>query len=240
MICIPACLTRRRGDERLRRAAPGRRSRCVDVEEELSAIEDRYAREFVSYAERFASAVQAAAADVGGSGRSRPAQSRRRSVELMVVEGRQGRILPFRRRRRTRTRTLGSRSRCRRSPQRRHSAADAARHCRRRRVRISREGRMMVVHQSAGTEVVPAVLYGVDEAATALRLSRSLIYELIRSGRLRSVKQGRRRLVPVSALDEYVASLESGSDDRAAGSRVRAACTGRGHGSDGLLPRTVG
>jgi excisionase family DNA binding protein len=69
---------------------------------------------------------------------------------------------------------------------------------------------MMVVHQSAGPEVVPAVLYGVDEAATALRLSRSLIYELIRTGRLRSVKQGRRRLVPVSALDEYVASLDPG------------------------------
>lgn len=48
------------------------------------------------------------------------------------------------------------------------------------------------------------------KAATALRLSRSLIHELIRSGRLRSVKQGRRRLVPVSALAEYVASLDSG------------------------------
>lgn len=67
----------------------------------------------------------------------------------------------------------------------------------------------MNAHPSVGTAVVPAVLYGVDEAASALRLSRSLIYELIRSGRLRSVKQGRRRLVPVSALEEYVASLES-------------------------------
>ena len=55
--------------------------------------------------------------------------------------------------------------------------------------------------------VVP-VLYEVDEAAEALRLSRSLLYELIRSGRLRTVKAGRRRLVPVSALDEYVASLD--------------------------------
>jgi len=69
---------------------------------------------------------------------------------------------------------------------------------------------MMVANSSVGAEVVPAVLYGVDEAASALRLSRSLIYELIRSGRLRSVKQGRRRLVPVSALYEYVASLDSG------------------------------
>ena len=55
---------------------------------------------------------------------------------------------------------------------------------------------------------VPAVLYGVDEAAEALRLSRSLLYELIRSGRLRTVKQGRRRLVPVSAIAEYVNSLD--------------------------------
>ena len=55
---------------------------------------------------------------------------------------------------------------------------------------------------------VPAVLCGVDEAAEALRLSRSLLYELIRSGRLRTVKQGRRRLVPVSALAEYVNSLD--------------------------------
>jgi excisionase family DNA binding protein len=65
---------------------------------------------------------------------------------------------------------------------------------------------------SRRTEVadVPAVLYGVEEAAAALRLSRSVLYELIRSGRLRTVKQGRRRLVPVSASAEHVASLESG------------------------------
>jgi excisionase family DNA binding protein len=55
---------------------------------------------------------------------------------------------------------------------------------------------------------VPAMLYGVDEAANALRLSRSVLYELIRSGRLRTVKAGRRRLVPVAALDEYVDSLD--------------------------------
>lgn len=54
--------------------------------------------------------------------------------------------------------------------------------------------------------VIP-VLYSVDEAADALRLSRSALYELIRSGRLRSVKAGRRRLVPVAALTEYVEAL---------------------------------
>lgn len=66
---------------------------------------------------------------------------------------------------------------------------------------------MTATHQSLGHDV-PAVLYRVDEAAEALRLSRSLVYELIRSGRLRTVKQGRRRLVPVQALEEYVNSLQ--------------------------------
>lgn len=52
--------------------------------------------------------------------------------------------------------------------------------------------------------VVAPVLYRVEEAAEALRLSRSQIYELIRSGRLQTVKEGRRRLVPVTALTDYV------------------------------------
>ena len=55
---------------------------------------------------------------------------------------------------------------------------------------------------------VPALLYRVDEAAVALRLSRSVLYELIRTGQLRTVKARRRRLVPVAALAEYVDSLD--------------------------------
>lgn len=58
---------------------------------------------------------------------------------------------------------------------------------------------------------VPAVVYRVEEAALALRLSRSVVYELIRSGRLRTVKQGSRRLVPVAALTEFVDSLGNGA-----------------------------
>jgi excisionase family DNA binding protein len=67
---------------------------------------------------------------------------------------------------------------------------------------------MIMTAEKPGSPV-PAVLYRVDEAADALRLSRSALYELIRSGRLRSVTSGRRRLVPVAALAEYVASLET-------------------------------
>ena len=65
---------------------------------------------------------------------------------------------------------------------------------------------MIMARSTVKSEVVP-LLYRVDEAAAALRLSRSSVYELIRSGQLSSVKQGRRRLVPVTALAVYVASL---------------------------------
>jgi excisionase family DNA binding protein len=54
-------------------------------------------------------------------------------------------------------------------------------------------------------------LYRVPEAMRVLSLSRTVIYELIRSGRLRSVTQGRARLIPASAIAEYVALLEAES-----------------------------
>jgi excisionase family DNA binding protein len=59
--------------------------------------------------------------------------------------------------------------------------------------------------------VVVPVVYTVDEACEALRMSRSVVYELIRSGRLRTIKEGKRRLVPVKALDEYVAAFDQGA-----------------------------
>ena len=52
------------------------------------------------------------------------------------------------------------------------------------------------------------VLYRVTEAMAALSMSRSAIYEEIRSGRLRSVKRGRSRLISASAIAAYVALLE--------------------------------
>ncbi|QJY47777.1 helix-turn-helix domain-containing protein [Pseudonocardia broussonetiae] len=59
-------------------------------------------------------------------------------------------------------------------------------------------------------------LYRVPEAMRLLSLSRSVIYELIRSGRLRSVTQGRTRLIPAAAIAEYVALLVREADDGAA------------------------
>ncbi|MFJ5553130.1 excisionase family DNA-binding protein [Streptomyces sp. NPDC093225] len=52
------------------------------------------------------------------------------------------------------------------------------------------------------------VLVPVKEAGRLLNLSRSVVFELIRTGRLRAVKEGRARRVPRAAIDEYVALLE--------------------------------
>ncbi len=52
-------------------------------------------------------------------------------------------------------------------------------------------------------------LYCIHEVVPILRLSRSVIYELIRSGRLRTVKQGRARRIPATAISEYIALLET-------------------------------
>jgi excisionase family DNA binding protein len=51
-------------------------------------------------------------------------------------------------------------------------------------------------------------LYEVTDVMRMLRLSRTVIYELIRSGRLRSVKQGRARRIPAAAIRDYIALLE--------------------------------
>lgn len=47
----------------------------------------------------------------------------------------------------------------------------------------------------------------VEEAAKALRLSRTKTFSLLKDGSLRSVKIGRCRRVPVSALEAFVARL---------------------------------
>ncbi|MFC9243241.1 helix-turn-helix domain-containing protein [Streptomyces sp. NPDC057136] len=66
---------------------------------------------------------------------------------------------------------------------------------------------MVTVLEVRTTEVSPA-LYRIPEAVRALGLSRSVVYDLIRTGRLRTVKEGRTRLVPAAAISEYVALLE--------------------------------
>ena len=49
------------------------------------------------------------------------------------------------------------------------------------------------------------VLLSVEEAARALSLSRSLMYDLLMHGDVLSIEIGRSRRVPVKALHDFVA-----------------------------------
>jgi excisionase family DNA binding protein len=57
------------------------------------------------------------------------------------------------------------------------------------------------------TEPAMPHLLRVEEAALILRVGKSATYDLIRSGVLRSIKIGRRRLIPAEAIPAAVAAL---------------------------------
>ena len=52
------------------------------------------------------------------------------------------------------------------------------------------------------------MLLTIEEAAASLRVSRWSVYNLIRSGQLRTIRIGRRRLVPMNALTECLERLK--------------------------------
>lgn len=51
-------------------------------------------------------------------------------------------------------------------------------------------------------------LHGIETLMKRLNVGRSTVFEEIQSGRLRSVKIGRRRLVSETALCEFIAQLD--------------------------------
>ena len=57
---------------------------------------------------------------------------------------------------------------------------------------------------SVSTTKIEPLLLRVDEAAEALALSRTKVYELMASGELESVKLGRSRRVPTAALADFL------------------------------------
>ena len=61
--------------------------------------------------------------------------------------------------------------------------------------------------QAAGSEL-PVLLLRPEDAARALGVGRTKVYELMRSGALRSVRVGGLRRIPVAALNEFVTRLE--------------------------------
>lgn len=55
----------------------------------------------------------------------------------------------------------------------------------------------------------PSVVLTVTEACITLRVSRWTLYQLIRSGRLRTIKIGRRRYIPRHAVTALVERLST-------------------------------
>jgi hypothetical protein len=58
------------------------------------------------------------------------------------------------------------------------------------------------------TTVTEKALFAIPETMAILSMSRSVVYEQIRAGRLRVVHQGRRCYVTAGAIERYVALLE--------------------------------
>lgn len=53
-----------------------------------------------------------------------------------------------------------------------------------------------------------AVLLTAEQAAQLLGVGRTTLYGLLRSGALRSVRVGRLRRIPVSAISDFVGQLD--------------------------------
>lgn len=62
------------------------------------------------------------------------------------------------------------------------------------------------------TDAGQPLAYRPEAAARMLGLGRTTVYLEIRSGRLRSYKVGASRLVPASALEEYIAARLAEAD----------------------------
>ena len=57
--------------------------------------------------------------------------------------------------------------------------------------------------------MTPRLAYSVDEAAHLLSVGRDSIYELIRTGQLRTFKIGARRLVALRDIEAFVDQAEA-------------------------------
>lgn len=55
---------------------------------------------------------------------------------------------------------------------------------------------------------MPPLAVSPAAAATLLGIGRTTMYELLDAGRIPSIKAGRRRIIPVKALEEFLALAE--------------------------------
>ena len=73
-------------------------------------------------------------------------------------------------------------------------------------------------HETTTVDVegeTPQKLYRIRDVVRLTTLSRSEVYEQLRTGRLRSVRQGRARLITAKALNDYIKLLEREADTEA-------------------------
>lgn len=73
-----------------------------------------------------------------------------------------------------------------------------------------------LVQTPAGSSESPSQLLSIRDAAKRLGISRTALYGEFSRGRLRSVKVGRRRLIPLSSVAAYIhdATLDSSQGAR--------------------------
>ena len=67
-------------------------------------------------------------------------------------------------------------------------------------------------HNPTEGEEMPRRLLSVPEAMACTGLGRSNFFNKIATGEIRSVKIGKRRLIPDTAIDEYIEGLEAQSE----------------------------
>jgi excisionase family DNA binding protein len=71
----------------------------------------------------------------------------------------------------------------------------------------SNPGRVGKSHRFArGSRAIPRLL-SIKEAVFELGISRTVVYELITAQKLRTIKIGRRRFIPIEAMEDFIASL---------------------------------
>lgn len=73
------------------------------------------------------------------------------------------------------------------------------------RTKVAKETKTETTAQVA----VPALALSVEDAARALSIGRTMVFYLIRDGRLRSVKIGSRTVVPVWAIEEFLSAPQA-------------------------------
>ncbi len=70
----------------------------------------------------------------------------------------------------------------------------------------SRARQAELAEKAARLKQIPKLSYSIAEAAHAAGIGRSTLYRAIGSGELRSLKIGKRRLIPVDALEAWLAA----------------------------------